>query len=66
MEKCTEILQKNIGVSWKECDMSACVHGNGEKDKHKPASNRKKCVLVTKQGSENREILILCRKNGST
>lgn len=38
MEKYTEILQKNIGVSWKECDMSACVHGNGEKDKQRPAA----------------------------
>lgn len=38
--------------------MSADVHGNEEKDKHKPASSREKWVLVIKQGSENREILI--------
>lgn len=48
MEKCIEILQKNIGVFWKECDMSVCVYGNGEKDKYKLVSNRKKCVLVIK------------------
>lgn len=66
MENCTEILKKNIGVSWEEYDMSACVHGNGRKRQTKTTSSRKKCILVIKQGSEHTEILILCVKNGST
>lgn len=34
----------------------------GEKGKRKLTTSRKKCVLVTKQESEHREILILCVK----
>lgn len=66
VEKWVEILKKNTGLSWKEYDMSVCVCGNREKGKHKLASNRKKWVLVIKQGAENREIFILCLSSGPT
>lgn len=59
MEKCTKILKKNIGVSWKDCDVNVCVCGNRGNDKPNPASKGEKCILVIKPGSENRGIVVL-------
>lgn len=59
-------LKKSIELSWKDHDVRACGRGNGEKGKHRLASNKKKRMSVSKQGPENRDILVLYLSSGST
>lgn len=60
MEKCTEIQKKNTEASWKQCDMSPLlVSMEMQKKTNISQQGRGKNLLVIKQGSENKEILIL-------